>query len=211
MVLPAVTFAEKSGTFTNAERRIQRVRPGVTSPGEAMSDFEIFQKLSAALGGSLSYTGPEAVFGEITRDLPAYAGIELEAIGPQGAVWGGDLLAIDKKQLVAVQGPEKLEAPLQLVTGSALYHSGTISTRAKGPRAVIDEAYVELSRDDAAALKIEEGDKVTVKAGEASVTLPAKVDIRLPKGVLFVPYHFAEVGLNRLYKGEAAVGVDISK
>ncbi|NIQ95810.1 MAG: molybdopterin-dependent oxidoreductase [Desulfuromonadales bacterium] len=211
VVLPAGTFAEKNGTFTNAERRIQRVRPGVTSPGEALSDFDIFQKISGALGGSLSYTGPEAVFAEITQDTPAYSGIELKAVGPQGVVWGGETLPVAKKQLVAVKGPEKLSAPMQLVTGSALYHSGTVSTRAKGPCAVVDEAYVEINRDDAAAMEINEGDKITVKSGEISLTLPAKVDIRLPKGLLFVPYHFADLGLNRLYKGEAAIGVEISK
>lgn len=211
VVLPAVSFAEKTGTFTNAERRIQRVRPGISSPGEARSDFDIFQKLSAALGGSLTYTGPEAVFAEIGQTLPEYDGLEFEAIGPQGIVWGGETLPVAKKQLVAVKGAEKLSAPMQLVTGSALYHSGTISTRAKGPLAVVDEAYVELNRADAATLEIEDGDKVTVKSGDVSLTLPAKVGIRLPEGLLFVPYHFSESGLNRLYKGEAAIGVEISK
>lgn len=211
VVLPAVSFAEKEGTFTNAERRIQRVRAGIPSPGEAKTDFAIFQMLAARLGAPLTFTGPQAVFSEIARQVPAYAGIDYAAIGPQGIVWGGESLAPAGKMLVPVDGGRKVEAPFQLVTGSALYHSGTLSVRAKGPLAVVPEAYVELGREDARSLGIEEGDAVRIKGNGVELKLPAKVDVRLPKGVVFVPYHFAAVGLNRLYQGEAAVPVEISK
>ena len=62
VVLPAASFAEKDGTFTNAERRVQRVRPGIPSPGEAKTDFAILALLTARLGGQVGYTGPAAVF-----------------------------------------------------------------------------------------------------------------------------------------------------
>jgi NADH-quinone oxidoreductase subunit G len=71
--------------------------------------------------------------------------------------------------------------------------------------------YVELSRDDAAVLGIKDGDMVKVAGNGAQLELPAKVDIRLPKGLLFVPYHFTESGLNRMYKGESAIAVKVSK
>ncbi len=211
VVLPAASFAEKDGTFTNAERRIQRVRPGIKSPGEALSDFAIFQKLAAKLGSPLTYTGPEAVFAVIGREVPAYAGIDFAKLGPQGAVWGGELLAPEAKKVVAVKGGKKIDAPLQMVTGSALYHSGTLSTRAKGPLAVIPEPYLELGREDAKAMGIAEGDAVKLKAKGVEISLKAKVDRRLPKGVVFVPYHFASAGLNRIYQGEAALAVEVSK
>jgi NADH-quinone oxidoreductase chain G len=211
VVLPAASFAEKDGTFTNAERRIQRVRPGIPSPGEAKSDYAIFALLAARLGQQVSYTGPAAVFAEIAATVPAYAGIDFNLIGPQGSVWGGESLSPRFKKVLAVAGGKGLDAPFQLVTGSALYHSGTVSSRAKGPLSVVPEPYLELGLQDAAALNIVDGEMVSVKGNGVVLKLKAKVDSRLPKGVVFAPYHFASAGLNRLYRGEAAVAVELSK
>jgi len=211
VVLPAASFAEKDGTFTNAERRIQRVRPGIPSPGEAKSDFAIFALLAARLGQQVSFAGPAAVFAEIGKTVPAYAGIDFNAIGPQGVLWGGETLQPGRKKLVPAAGGTALDAPLQLVTGSALYHSGTVSTRAKGPLAVVPAPYLELGMEDAAALKVVDGETLIVKGNGIELKLAAKVDSRLPKGVVFAPYHFASAGLNRLYRGEAAVAVELSK
>ncbi|MDT8440609.1 MAG: NADH-quinone oxidoreductase subunit NuoG [Desulfuromonadales bacterium] len=211
VVLPAASFAEKDGTFTNAERRIQRVRPGIKSPGQAKADGDIFSALTSLLGGRVSFAGPAAVFAEIGRQNSAYAEFDFNAIGPQGAVWGGETLQPTRRTLVPVAASAPLAAEFQLVTGSALYHSGTTSTRAKGPLAVVDKAYVELARQDAGRLGIAEGDLVKVAANGVELKLPAKVDIRLPQGVIFVPYHFADAGLNRLHRGEAAIAVSVSK
>jgi NADH-quinone oxidoreductase chain G len=211
VVLPAVSFAEKDGTFTNAERRLQRVRRGIPTPGEAKSDFAIFEMLAARTGSSVTYTGPGAVFAEIAASVPEYTGIGFDSIGPQGVVWGGDILAPARKKVLPVSGGKASEGPFTLVTGSALYHSGTVSTRAKGPMAVVSEPYVELAREDAAALKVNEGDLLTVKGNGAEIKLKVKIGTRLPKGVLFAPYHFGGAGINRLYKGEAAIAVQLSK
>jgi len=211
VVLPAASFAEKDGTFTNAERRVQRVRPGIPSPGEAKTDFAILALLTARLGGQVSYTGPAAVFAEIAASVPGYAGIDFNEIGAQGSVWGGETLAPKGKAVVPVAGGKAVDAPFQLITGSSLYHSGTSSCRAKGPLAVVPEPYLELGREDAAALKVAEGELLKVKGNGVELKLKAKIDNRLPKGVVFAPYHFASAGLNRLYLGEAAVAVELTK
>jgi len=211
VVLPAGSFAEKNGTFTNAERRVQRVRPGLSSPGEALVDGAIFQKLAATLGGSLAFTGSDAVFSAIKQTVPAYAAIDFSAIGSQGVVWGGENLQPVRKTVVAVTGGKKIDARFQLVTGSALYHSGSVSTRAKGPLAVVSEPYVELSFEDAAELGVTEGERVKIAAKGTELSLKAKVDKRLPKGVVFVPYHFAEAGLNKVYAGEAVIPAEVTK
>ena len=211
VVLPAASFAEKDGTFTNAERRIQRVRAGVKSPGEARTDGAILKTLSEKLGSNLAFTGAAAIFAEIGQTVPAYGEFNYNEIGPEGVVWGGETLHPTQRNLVPVSGGSHIEGPLRLVTGSALYHSGTVSTKAKGPMAVLPEAYLELSREDAKDLGIGEGDKVKVSGNGADIVLKAKVGNRLPKGVVFAPYHFAEAQLNRLYKGEAAVSVKVSK
>jgi len=211
VVLPAASFAEKDGTFTNAERRIQRVRPGITSPGEARTDGAIFSALASKLGSTLAFTGPAAIFAEIGKNVPAYADFNFNDIGPQGVVWGGETLQPASRKLVAVSGGATVEGDFQLVTGSALYHSGTVSTKAKGPMAVLAEAYVELGREDAKALQIAEGDLVKIAGNGVELKLKAKIGNRLPKGVVFAPYHFAEAQVNRLYKGEAVIPVKVSK
>ena len=211
VVLPAVSFAEKDGTFTNAERRVQRLRPAVKSPGEAKSDQVVLEKVLAKLGGQVAYTGTGAIFAAIAGSVPGYSGIDINAIGPQGVVWGGETLAVASKKLIVVEGAKAVKGKYKMVTGSALYHSGTLSTHAKGPLAVISEPYVELGREDAKALKVVEGDLVTVKAGNGQMKLKAKVANRLPQGLVFVPYHFETSGITRIYQGEAVIAVELSK
>jgi len=211
VVLPAASFAEKDGTFTNAERRIQRVRHGIKSPGEARSDGAILTSLAGKLGSTLAFTGSAAIFAEIGKEVPAYAAFNYNEIGPQGVIWGGETLQPASRKLVAVAGGVAADGDFKLVTGSALYHSGTISTRAKGPTAVLSEAYLELCREDAAELKVADGDLVKVSGNGTELKLKAKVGNRLPKGVVFAPYHFAEAQVNRLYKGEAVIPVKLSK
>jgi NADH-quinone oxidoreductase chain G len=211
VVLPATSFAEKDGTFTNAERRIQRVRQGIPSPGEARTDGAIFAALAGKLGKTLAFTGPDAIFAEIGRKVPAYGEFDFNDIGPQGVVWGGETLQPAKRRLVIAGAGRTAEGEFKLVTGSALYHSGTVSTKAKGPMAVLAEPYVELGREDAKELKVADGDLLKVAGNGVELQLKAKVGNRLPKGVLFAPYHFAEAQINRLYKGEAVVSVKVSK
>ncbi len=211
VVFPAASFAEKEGTFTNAERRIQRVRPGITSPGEARSDAAILTALGNQLGSRLTYTGPAALFAEIGKQVPTYGAFNFDEIGPQGVVWGGETLQPLQRKLVAVGGGATVTGDFKLVTGSALYHSGTVSTRAKGPLAVLPEAYLELCREDAAELNVEEGDLVKVTGNGTDLQLKVKVGNRLPKGVVFAPYHFAEARVNQLYQGEAVVAVKVAK
>lgn len=208
VVLPAASFAEKNGTVTNAERRLQKVRAGIKTPGEAKTDFAILQSILDALGVETAAT-PADAFVQLTTATEGYQGIDLEMIGPQGYVWGGDIMTPITRNLVAVAGSKPLDAQYQLVVGSALYHSGTVSTYAKGPKAVVAEPYIEFCREDAAALNVKEGDLVKLSADGGEIQAKAKIDRRLPKGVLFAPYHFGELGLNRIYSGQAAIAVQV--
>ena len=145
------------------------------------------------------------------RSPTAYAEFNFNEIGPQGVVWGGELLQPVCKKVVAVTGGRSVKGDFQLVTGSALYHSGTVSTKAKGPMAVLPEPYLEVSREDAKALSVVDGDLVKVAGNGTELKLKVKVGNRLPKGVVFAPYHFAEANVNRLYKGEPVIAVTVSK
>ncbi|HEY5674786.1 MAG TPA: molybdopterin-dependent oxidoreductase [Malonomonas sp.] len=207
VVFPAASFAEKDGTFTNAERRIQRLRVGIKSPGEAKTDFAILQQLIQAFGGKAPATAAE-VFAALAAATPGYEMVNLEMVGPQGYVWGGDIQQPKVKQLVPVAGATELAGKYQLLVGSSLYHSGTVSTYAKGPMAVVTEPYIELCREDAAELKLAEGDLLKLKAAGGEIQAKVKVDRRLPKGVMFAPYHFAQLELNSIYTGQAAIVVE---
>jgi NADH-quinone oxidoreductase chain G len=210
LVLPAASFAEKDGTFTNAERRIQRLHAGITSPGEARSEFIILQQLLTQLGSEPIET-PAAAFAVLTEECPDYAGIELEQIGAKGHVWGGETLTPQRRSLVPVAGSEPLVAAYQLLVGSALYHSGTLSVHAQGPMAVVDEPYIEVCREDAAALALKDGDRLQLTAERGRIEAKVKIDRRLPRGVMFAPYHFAQLGLNRIYCGQPVIAVTPEK
>lgn len=207
VVLPAISFAEKNGTFTNAERRIQRVRKGVNSKGSAKSDFEILQLLLQAAGKDAPQTADEA-FAQLAAATPGYEAVSLDMVGPQGCVWGGEILKPASSKLVAVAGGEALKSKYQLLVGSALYHSGTVSTKAKGPSAVVSEPYIEVCREDATELKLEEGDLLKLKTDGGEIKAKVKVDRRLPQGVMFAPYHFSSLELNRVYTGQPVIAVE---
>ncbi len=207
VILPAASFAEKDGTFTNAERRIQRLRVGIKSPGEVKTDFAIFQELLTLLGVQAPATPAEA-FAALVAETPAYAGIKLNEISAQGQVWGGETLAPVTRKLVAVAGADPIDGAYQLLVGSALYHSGTVSTHAKGPLAVVAEPYIEVGREDANELQLVDGDMLKLKAAGGEIKAKVKVDRRLPKGVLFAPYHFGSLGLNEIYTGQPAIIVE---
>ncbi|WP_303721583.1 NADH-quinone oxidoreductase subunit NuoG [Malonomonas rubra] len=207
VVLPAVSFAEKNGTFTNAERRIQKVRKGIQSKGEAKTDFAILQQLLKAAGKDVP-VDEAAAFAALAAATPGYEGVSLEMVGPQGYVWGGDILKPETANLIPVAGGKAVDSKYQLLTGSALYHSGTVSTKAKGPSAVVAEAYIEVCREDAAELGLEEGDLLKLKAEGGELKAKVKVDRRLPKGVFFAPYHFSDMELNRVYSGQPVIAVE---
>lgn len=210
VVLPAASFAEKCGTFTNAERRIQRLDAGIKSPGQAKTDFAIFQALLAGFGVAAPANEAEA-FSQLAAVTPGYEMVSLPMIGAQGYVWGSDILVPETRNLIPVAGGQGLEARFQLVVGSSLYHSGTTSTHASGPMSVVSEPYIEFGREDAAELKIVDDQVVKIKAAGGEISAKAKVDRRLPKGVLFAPYHFSSLGLNRIYHGQAVIAVEVSK
>jgi formate dehydrogenase major subunit/NADH-quinone oxidoreductase subunit G len=208
VVLPACSFAEKSGTFTSLGRRVQVVRQAIKPLSLSKSDFEILNTLNAALGGG-SYPDQEAVFTEIAASIPHYQGLTLAALADVGAVL--PVTITPTLVPVAAKGCGAIEGRLALVTGSALYHNGTMSRFGEGPMYVCPEGYAELSTADALSLKIVEGDMVTLSSTTGSVSLLAKVGKRLPTGVVFAPYHFGESSINTLTDGSAVTWVSVGK
>ena len=208
VVLPACSFAEKEGTFTSVDRRVQHITPAVGKIGQSRSDFEILSILIAKMGGQAA-ASPAAVFAEIVASTPGYAGMTYAGLGEEGAFAPVEI----KPALVAVKAPAIASEPgkFALVTGSALYHNGTLSQYGEGPMYVCPEGYVELSRSDAAKLNVLENDLLTVASGTGSVKLKAKVSLRLPAGVLFTPHHFASATINQIWSGAPVTWVTLAK
>jgi NADH-quinone oxidoreductase subunit G len=208
VVLPAASFAEKSGTFTSVGRRVQQVRKAIKPLGLAKSDFEILAVINAALGGA-RYAKQADLFTEIAASVPAYKGLTLAALSDEGVVYPVAVAA--KLVPVAANAEAAAAGKLALVTGSALYHCGTMSRFGEGPMYVCPDGYAELNVADAAALKVAEGDTVKVSSGTGSVSLTAKVGKRVPQGLVFAPYHFGEQSINTITDGSAVTWVTVGK
>jgi formate dehydrogenase alpha subunit len=219
VVLPAASFAEKDGTISNTERRVQRIRKAVEPVGQSRADWEIVCGIARAMGASgFDFSSPEEVFEEIRKVTPSYAGITYERLGTHGLQWpvpsedhpGTPILHIEsfpigKGKMSAVQFREPAEMPdaeypLVLTTGRLLfhYHTGTMTRRSPSLVREIDRAFVEVNPADASELGIRDGDHVKVSSRRGSVEVDAKVTEKVGKGVIFMPFHFAEAAANLL-------------
>ncbi|BDV44752.1 NADH dehydrogenase subunit G [Geotalea uraniireducens] len=208
VVLPVCSFAEKEGTYTSVGKAVQRIHKAIKPIGLAKSDFEIFNQLYAALGGD-KFAGPEQVFAEIAATVPCYGAIEYAALGDTGAIYA----VTPKPKLIPVAGavPNAEAGKLALVTGSALNHCGTLSLHGEGPMYVCPAGYAELNIEDAARLGVNQDELVTLKSSVGEVRLKVKVGVRLPAGMVFAPYHFAENSINNVTNGAAVQWVSVSK
>jgi formate dehydrogenase alpha subunit len=218
VVLPGASFAEKVGTFTNTERRVQRVRRAVNSPGQAMKDSLIIMELSKRMGYEMNYPHTVEINREIGQAWPALAGMSYARLEEGGLQWpcptpdhpgtpylfkGGFPRGNGKFTLVKHRpSVEQADAeyPFILSTGRQLfhYHTGGMTRRVKPIDKVSPEAYVEINPEDARLLAIESGMPIRVSSRRGSITVKAVVTKRLAKGTVFIPFHFKEAAANVL-------------
>jgi len=226
VVLPAATSPEKHGTFTNTERRIQRVRPTSEPPGEARQDWEITQALARRLGYDWDYDHPREVMDEINSLAPIYGGVTYDRLesgeehGLQWPCWDEDhegtpyLYDYDegnfnfedgKARFVPADGghpgeiPDE-EYPLTLTSGRVLYHwhTGQITRRVEGLMSHVGESFVEVHPETAEKLGIADGEYVRVESRRGDIVVKAQVTERVGPGTLFIPMHFAAGAVNKL-------------
>jgi len=218
VVLPAASFAEKDGTFTNTERRVQMVRRALREPGTARQDWEIISGISAKMGYPMAYEKAEDIFEEMRKVTPQYAGITYKKIGRTGIQWpcpsedhpGTPILHIGKfsrgKALFAAvehRPPAEMPDsgyPLILTTGRDYYqyHSATMTGRVKLLKEFCPESFVEINIEDAEEMGIADLEWVKIESRRGSVVARAKITSNLPKGVVFKKFHFMEGAVNRL-------------
>ncbi len=222
--LPAASFAEKDGTFTNTDRRVQRVRQAIPPRGQARADWEVVcdlaQRIESRLGrptAGWAYAHPSEVMEEIGRAIPDYAGIRydrLEAEGlqtpvPDAGHPGTPYLFAERfprgrglfQPLTYKPAVEPTDEtyPLILTTGRVLehWHGGSI-TRNSRLDELFPEALMELNPADATKAGVADGQPVQVTSRRGTITLRAKVTTKTTPGVVFVPFHFAEAAANLL-------------
>ena len=218
VVLPAASFAEKDGTFTNTERRIQRVRKALNPPGEAKEDSVIIRELSERLGYPMKYNFTEEVFQEIGSLWQAVAGVTYGRIDKWGVQWpcptldhpgtpylfkGGFPRGKAAFTVVEYKPSKELpdeEYPFVLSTGRHLflYHTGTMIRKGDALSKVLPEAYVELNPDDANKLGVNNSQKVRVSSRRGSIEVKIQVSKRVGKGMVFIPFHYKEAAANVL-------------
>ncbi|MDA8431611.1 MAG: molybdopterin-dependent oxidoreductase, partial [Nitrospiraceae bacterium] len=218
VVLPSACLAEKDGTFTKTERRVQRVKKALNPPGKAREDSAIILELSRRMGYDMKYNLIEEVLREIGGLWPAVAGITYGRIEKWGLQWpcptldhpgtpylfkGGFPRGKASFTPVSYEPSKELpdkEYPFILTTGRQLfqYHTGSMTRKVKELNIVAPEAYVEINPADAERLKIADGDTVRVTSRRGSIDLKALVSERPSEGLVFIPFHYREAAANIL-------------
>jgi formate dehydrogenase alpha subunit len=223
VVLPAACFAEVDGTFTNTERKVQRLRKAVEPPGAARADWEIVAELATRLGHPTAYGGAEAIMTEIAGVTPSYCGISYRRLEREEIHWpctgtdhpGTPCLHMDKftcglgnfsavEYRPPAESPDK-EYPLLLTTGRVLYqyHTGTMTMKTPGLNERAPGSFVEIAPEDARAHNIADGDDVLVSSRRGEVIARARVSGMTAPGTVFMPFHWAEAAANRLTSSAA--------
>jgi len=218
VVFPAAAFAEKDGTFTNTERRIQRVRQAVLPPGETKADWEIISALAERIGKPFGYQSASQIMEEAASLTPIYGGIHFDRLDRGGLQWpcsdvshpGTSFLYQDgfargRGKFHAVDYIAPAESiskgyPLVLTTGRVLehWHTGTMSRRSNVLNELHPNGVVEMSPDDATKLGLIEGDLVVVASKRGRVEAPLHITEKSPPGVIFMPFHWREAAANIL-------------
>ena len=220
VVLPTASFAEKEGTFTNTERRVQRVRKAINPIGNAKPDWWIICQMAKRMGAKgFDFEQPSQVMDEIASLTPSYGGISFQRLDECGGLqWpcptkdhpGTPILhmtkfvcGLGKFAPLEYKPPKELpdkEYPFILTTGRSLYHfhTGTMTRKITGLNTIEPEGFVEINPVDAASLKVADGDTVKVTSRRGEVTVKAKVTEVSPPKVVYMDFHFAESAANIL-------------
>ncbi len=215
VILPAASFAETDGTFTNTERRVQRVRKAI-EPLPGKSNWQTIMALCTKMGYPMNYSSAEEIFMEMAALTPSYAGINYARIEEKGIQWPCPTVDhpgtpyLHAQSFVRGKGlfqaiehipPAELpdeEYPFLLSTGRILYHYNVTTPYSTAIQSMWSEEYAEVNPEDAAKLGLDTGDKVRVTSRRGEVTTRVQVTDRVPPGVVWMSFHYTESPTNVL-------------
>ncbi len=230
VVLPAASFAEKDGTFTSTERRIQRVRKAISPIGKSNPDWQIICELSARMNYPMHYESPAEIMEEIALLTPIYGGIYYDRLEHGwGLFWpcpnrdhpgtpflhkGSFVRGKGRFDCISYRPPEETpddQYPFYLTTGRiyAHWHTGSMSRRVTALSRERPEAFVEINPRDAKRLGVANRDTVRVTSRRGEITLKARLTDDVPEKTVFISFHFAEAPANILTHDRCDPGVGI--
>ncbi|MGE5676476.1 MAG: molybdopterin oxidoreductase family protein, partial [Pseudomonadota bacterium] len=218
IVLPGSSFLEKDGTFTNTERRVQRVRKAIEPAGDSLPDWKILCRLISAFGYPAEYKGPGDIMEEIRSLTPSYGGIRYDRLNNNGLQWPCPTLehpgtkflhrdrfvrGLGKFTVNEYRDPGELvsnEYPLLMTTGRIQhhYHTGTMTRRSWALDLEYPHGFIEINPADAERLGIKDNNKVRVASKRGEIETVALITDKIKPGVVFMPFHFGETPVNRL-------------
>jgi formate dehydrogenase major subunit len=221
VILPASSYLEKDGTYTNTDRRVQLGRKVLDTPGDARVDWEVVQDIANRIGLGWSYSSPREVFDELVSLMPSYANLSYDNLGSTGKLYPNsdpehsdgtvvmfgerfntaDGLAhlVPAEWLPAKELPNE-EYPFVLNTGRLLehWHTGSMTRRSFALDTISPKAEVYLNAEDAADLGLADGELARVSSRRGTIVLETRVSHREGRGSCFIPFHFREAAANLL-------------
>ncbi len=219
VILPAASFAEKDGTFTNTERRVERIRQAIKPVGQARTDWEILCEIAARCGyKEMEYDHPSQIMDEIAELTPIYGGISYDRLDPFGLQWPcpskdhpgtvylhKDKFAKGKATFMPCVYKAADELPddeytFVLSTGRVYWHwhTGTMTRRTSTLDREVPAGYVEINPKDAEKLNIQKGNRVRISSRRGQIETHVLVTEKVKEGSVFVPFHFREAAANVL-------------
>ena len=218
VILPAASYLEQEGTFTNGERRIQHVVPVVDPPGQAIPDWLAIRDAANMAGADWSYQSPSEVMDEIAQVAPRlFGGISYSRLGENGIQWPCPTIESEGTSTVHQQGflrgkgvlttidyaPSMEHGvdgyPYLLITGRVLHHYnvGTMTRRSR-QTSLVSRDLLEINPEDATRENIGDGEIITVQSRWGEIAVPAQYSARTAPGTLFLSFHFPETHTNQL-------------
>ena len=221
VVLPASAFAEKSGSFTNTDRRVQLAQPVIPAPGDARQDWWIIQELAKRMGLPWDYSHPSEIFAEMAQVMPSFANITWERLEREGAVtypvdspnepgheiifYSGFPTESGRGKLVPAKviAPDEVpdaEFPMVLSTGRVLehWHTGSMTRRAEVLDAIEPEAVAFMSPKDLWRMQLHAGTMIQLETRRGTVAVKVRSDRDVPENMVFMPFCYAEAAANLL-------------
>jgi len=201
VVLPAASFVEKEGTYTNWEKRVQRFSRAYRPLGESKPEWQIITELADRMGKPFGLYSAEGIFKEICRIAPNYGRISWAGLSGEGEVWEGNGARVLNFEIFEPGEivPEK-NFPTLLVTGNSLQHSGILHYPTENQQRMEPEPYLEVNAEELAKMKKYKDDRIKVASVLGEVVVKVRPSELLPPGVVFMPENFPQAQLNKLMK-----------